>query len=438
LRIIYLQHFYTTLNMAGGTRCYELARRLAAAGHEVHVVTSRAGSGEMGRGRWLQRQEGGVHIHARPMHYADHVRLGRRLLSLSLFNWLTLMRTRRIAADIVLASSPPLSIVLAAVGIARTQGIPLLLEVRSPWPELPVEIGAWRSPLLIAGAKLVESVSYRSAAHIVTLSGGMKESIMQRGVSPQKITVIPSGYDPAQFEGHAAGRPFARRFIPDLSDEQPLIVYTGTFDLLHSVGYILDLAAATHRLCPDARFLLVGSGTQLARLTRQARRSGALRSYLWIEKPIPKRDIPRLLSAATLTLSTVMPRRALWNNAASKFPETLAAGKPIAINYQGWQAELLEKTGAGIVLPHQDAQQAAKLLVAFMSDPDRLRKAAAAARAVARRHFNYDDLALDLEAALARTLHSPYRGTNPPDRETITNAANKRSPYGSKTNLRRK
>ena len=40
MRIIYLHQYFVTPAMAGGSRSYEMARRLAARGHEVHVVTT--------------------------------------------------------------------------------------------------------------------------------------------------------------------------------------------------------------------------------------------------------------------------------------------------------------------------------------------------------------------------------------------------------------
>ena len=40
MKIIYLHQYFTTPSMHGGTRSYELARRLVGMGHEVHMVTS--------------------------------------------------------------------------------------------------------------------------------------------------------------------------------------------------------------------------------------------------------------------------------------------------------------------------------------------------------------------------------------------------------------
>jgi len=40
MRIIYLHQYFNTPNMYGGTRSFEMARRLVAAGHEVHMITT--------------------------------------------------------------------------------------------------------------------------------------------------------------------------------------------------------------------------------------------------------------------------------------------------------------------------------------------------------------------------------------------------------------
>ena len=40
MRVVYLHQYFVTPEMAGGARSYEMARRLVADGHEVHMVTS--------------------------------------------------------------------------------------------------------------------------------------------------------------------------------------------------------------------------------------------------------------------------------------------------------------------------------------------------------------------------------------------------------------
>ena len=40
MKIIYIHQYFNTPRMTGGTRSFEMARRLVAMGHEVHIVTS--------------------------------------------------------------------------------------------------------------------------------------------------------------------------------------------------------------------------------------------------------------------------------------------------------------------------------------------------------------------------------------------------------------
>ena len=50
LRILYLHQYFNLPSDAGGTRSYEMARRLVASGHRVDVVTTRRDEGA--RRRW--------------------------------------------------------------------------------------------------------------------------------------------------------------------------------------------------------------------------------------------------------------------------------------------------------------------------------------------------------------------------------------------------
>ena len=77
-----------------------------------------------------------------------------------------------------------------------------------------------------------------------------------------------------------------------------------------------------------------------------------------------------------------------------------AAGKPVAINYGGWQAELIQTHAAGIVLPPDDPAQAAHALAELAHDAPRLQQAGAAARHLAQTEFDRDTMAHKLEEVL--------------------------------------
>ena len=45
------------------------------------------------------------------------------------------------------------------------------------------------------------------------------------------------------------------------------------------------------------------------------------------------------------------------NNSANKFFDGLASGKPIMINYGGWQSKLIKKNNAGFTIPNNNREE---------------------------------------------------------------------------------
>ena len=120
---------------------------------------------------------------------------------------------------------------------------------------------------------------------------------------------------------------------------------------------------------------------------------------------MPKREIPYVLSATNITTSLFINMKETWINSANKFFDSLAAGKPIAINYDGWQADMLRRTGAGLVLDPVNIDKSAKMLLQAIKDKAWLEKSSLAAKKLAREEFSRDMLAQKLEAVLRNAVN---------------------------------
>jgi hypothetical protein len=113
MRITYLHQYFNTPDMPGGTRSYEMARRLVGMGHEVNMVTSWR---ELdGRTQWFKTEESGINIHWIPIQYSNHMSYGERIRSFLTFAWKSALKLASLDADIVFATSTPLTIALPAV-----------------------------------------------------------------------------------------------------------------------------------------------------------------------------------------------------------------------------------------------------------------------------------------------------------------------------------
>jgi len=403
VRIIYLHQYFNTPQDAGGTRSYEMARRLVASGHDVDMVTSTRTSSEGGFRGWRQTEEAGIRVHWLYVHYSNAMSYAERIRAFLKFAGMSALKAASLEGDVVFATSTPLTIALPAIYAARRQKIPMVFEVRDLWPELPIAVGALRGRILIAAARWLERFAYRNSAHIVALSPGMKDGIVRTGYPEDRVRVIPNSADLELFDVPAtAGQAFRDQF--DWLQDRPLVVYTGALGLINGVGYLARLAAAVERLAPQVRFLVLGEGKEEQTVRNIAKKMGVLGRNFFMLPPIPKVEMPKVLSAANLATSLFIDLPEMWANSANKFFDALASGTPVAINYRGWQADLIKQTGAGIVLDAQDIEAAANRIVQALRDQTWLERAGAAARKLAEERFSRDLLAGQLETVLQKAI----------------------------------
>jgi len=411
MRVLYLMQYFVPPNGAWSTRSYEFARELIARGHEVTVITSNGMLPNeykaLKQTTWAEIS--GVPCVVIPVPYATGMPFLQRVKGYLRFTASAFKAIAQQPADLVFASSSPLPIAIPGIWAKVWHRIPLVFEVRDLWPEMPIALGQLRNPILKFLARLLEKVVYHLSSQIIALSPDMAASIEQRGVSLERIVTIPNLADTRAFNVPEAEGDRVRQGLA-IDGNSPLVVYAGSFGLVHEVSYLVDVAAYMSTLLPEAKFVLVGNGVNRERLIEQARKLGILNRGLRILDPVARTELPPLLAASTLVTSLVIPLKPAWKNSANKFFDALAAGKPIAINYGGWQADLIEETGAGIVMPPGNPEKGAEVLAEFISDQVSLEQASKAARQLAER-FSRDVAAGRFVSVLEQVANSRTRNS---------------------------
>lgn len=394
--------------MSGGTRSLEMARRLVAMGHQVDLVTSENEPPPDAPRAWRVTDEEGIRVHWYPVAYSNNMGYAERIRSFFGFAWKSARRAASIPADVIFATSTPLTVAIPGAYAAWRQGIPMVFEVRDLWPDMPIAMGALKSRPSIAAARALERFAYRRSCHIVALSPEMMQGVVRAGVPEDRVTVIPNGCDLDLFPGEDADARAFRESLPWLGD-RPLVVYTGAIAVLNGLSYLVDLARETLQLDPDIRFLLVGTGNDASRLREAAERAGVLGVNLFFHEPVSKDRIPGVLAASAIATSTVVDVPGVSANSANKFFDSLAAGRPIAINHGGWLADLLLENDCGLVLPPHDMATAARQMVDAVRNETWLREAGRRARGVAEARFDRNHLASTLESVLLNAASAKHR-----------------------------
>lgn len=385
MRILFLDQHFATPRHATSTFPFVMTRELVRRGHAVEVLTTDQ-SGR--RGGWYCTEEDGLRIHWCPVPYSNRMGYGRRLIAFSRFGARAAAYGKKFPPfDVVYACSTPLTIALPGVALARRYRAPMIFEVRDLWPEVPIALGALTTPWAIWAARVLERFAYRNASYVVARSPMMADGVAASGYPRERIRVVPNACDFARFQvPDSWGREF--RAENDWLGERPLVLYAGTFGLVNDCRYIVRLAHAVRPLLPEARFLLVGQGREAELVEQAARELGVLNEVLFLRPPVPKEEVPRLFSAADVVMSTVRDVPALHANCANKFFDALAAGRAVAINHEGWLADLIREHDCGLVLPAADISQAARRTAAALKDRDRLREAGRRALRLGKSRFD--------------------------------------------------
>jgi len=407
MKIIYLHQYFATPESNAGTRSYEMAKRLVANGHSVTFVTSSAFLSEnysLQKG-WNKIEIDGVSLNVLHLAYSNKDSFLKRIFKFIQFSYLSTIKALTLQSDVIFATSTPLTIAIPGLIYSKLKRVPLVFEVRDLWPELPVAVGAIKNPFLIRLATELEKYTYKNSKRLVGLSPGMCDGIIKHGINSDHVTLATNSCDTALFD---VGKEIGQIYIEDnlkFLNGRKLVVYTGTFGLINDVGYLPDLAKAVGSISPEICFVAVGDGMEKGKVINKARELGVLDKNLYFLDPVPKIEIVKLLSAANLSLSLFGPVKEMWHNSANKLFDALASGTPIAINYGGWQEDIIRENKCGLVLDRKNHQETAKLLVEFLMNDEEYSNAEFSSKDLAYNKFSRDIMALRIENALLEAVY---------------------------------
>ena len=400
--IIYLHQYFVPPDGPGGTRSYEMAKRLVNFGFEVDLITSSAYfPTHYGINKSIEYREiDGIKLHIIKSDYSNKLSYFSRMTRFFDFAWQSsLLAVKLNKPDVIFATSTPLTIAIPAIVAKMYHSRPMVFEVRDLWPEVPISMGALRNPILRSAARLLERVAYHSAKHIVALSPGMKAGVVKVGIDPNRVTVIPNSSDIQNFQRiESEDHPLINE-IRSLNFKH-LIVYTGTIGKANEVEYVVKLAAAVREHTRSIGFVIIGDGSEKEKVEAAARALTVLGDNLFMYPPIKKSLMPALYRLSTFNIATFKDIPELRHNSANKFFDSLAAGRPIIINYTGWQADLLAESGAGAAISPNDFEEAARQVVALFQNTESIKHMEKNALDLAHKEFNRDDLAKRLHGIL--------------------------------------
>lgn len=390
MKIIYLHQYFKLPNENGGTRSFDLANSFVKQGLNVEVVTTSSEQKDFVAGkRWRKENVSGIIVHYLYLPYDNSFSFTKRAWVFFLFLWYSSIKLLKLKGDVVLATSTPLTIGIPALLKKIFHGTPYIFEVRDVWPEAVIAIGAIKNKILIRLLYQLEKIIYRNASSIVPLSVDMKKSIDRRYPQfvPKTGIVIPNISEIGRFQSTIERINLKDRlgFAPRFS-----VLYAGTFGKVNGIHKIVELAEKTLKVDQELVFILVGSGAEKKAVISLASQKGLLNKNIFVFDAITKDELPNWYNSVSMGSSFVIDIKELWANSANKFFDTLAANKPILINHEGWQADVIREQEAGYVLPPKITNTVATEFVLYTQDDKLIEQQGKNALKLAEKEYSLD------------------------------------------------
>jgi glycosyltransferase involved in cell wall biosynthesis len=389
MRILYIHQFFATRESSLGLiRSYEFSRRWIAEEHDVTMVTSASRlPRDFSSSVFTHADVDGIDVRSVRVAYDNAMGAARRILSFLAFavgaTWLALRAPR---PDVVYATSTPLTVAIPALVVSRMRRCPLVFEVRDLWPEAAIQMGVFsRSGPLSRLAKALERAAYGRSSAVVALSPGMAQGVLDEGVRPEHVHVVPNCSDLDLF---APGEKDADLVALWGLGDRFVVGYTGAVGPTNAVEDSLPEAARIleERGRDDIVFVVVGDGKSLPALRERIDEQGL--ANIVVAGPMPKSDIPRVTRTADVLLTLFADVPILATNSPNKFFDGLASGRPMIVNSPGWTRDIVVDEECGLYVPPGDGAALADAIERLADEPELVRSMGERARHVAEERFD--------------------------------------------------
>ncbi len=360
MHIGYFAHWFYPETGALAGRAHELGRFWLSAGCKVSVLTAmpnhpegRIRDGYRGK-RAMVEQVDGITVYRKWLiPSAKRTAAGTALNhgSLALHAIAAAVFDRVPSPDIWIASSPPLLTAAAGAPIARLQGVPFIFEVRDLWPDYFVEMGVLTNRWILGSLYRLEAALYRNAGAVVTVAESARMRIIRKKhIEADKVFAIPNGVDLSKFQASEDLRTSKRAEL-GLRDKF-VVTYIGNHGLGQGLPSVAQAASILRDRSRDIHFLFVGDGAERDAVVRKT--AELTLSNVTLLRTCPREEVPAFYQASDVCIVPLADIPSFRDTIPSKIFEIMGSGRPLIGALAGEGAELIERSGAGLVVPPEN------------------------------------------------------------------------------------
>ena len=386
MKVLMVSWEYPPVVIGGlGRHVHHLSTALAAAGHEVVVLSRRPSGTDPSTHPSSDEMNEDVRVVAAAQDPHEFT-FGKDMMAWTLAMGHAMVRTglslkkkrsgRPWRPDVVHAHD--WLVAHPAVALSEFYDVPMVSTIHA------TEAGrhsGWVSGSLSRQVHAVESWLVRESDSLITCSASMRDEITELfGPGLAEVTVIRNGIDAARW-------PFAERRHHGVAGGPPELLFVGRLEYEKGVHDAIAALPRIRRAHPGATLTIAGDGTQQDWLVEQARKHRVLKATRFVGRL----DHAELLAALHRADAAVLPSH--YEPFGLVALEAAAAGTPLVTSNIGGLGEAVINGETGMSCPPRDVAQLAEAVGAVLDDPAAAQRRARAARERLTSDFDWHTVA---------------------------------------------
>jgi len=410
MRILMMAGNYAPEKTASAPLTTDFCRYLRASGHSVSVVTTfphypqwKIWKGYSGR-FYAKETIDGIPVYRILNYIPEHPTSLKRVLYYGSFGMEALLPAFASGRpDLIVCVTPPLELALSAYLLTLAWRVPYVLWIKDLVPDVAIQLGMLKNRMLINLAAGLEQFAYAHAVKLVVICDSFAENISRKGVSTNKVAVVPQWADIEMIRPEISGASF--RLRNQIESSSFVVLHAGNIGEKQRLELLIHAAKRLeeHR---EIQLVIVGDGARKGAVVAEAKRLKSsnvrflpLQPEEQFAEMLASSDVLALHQDSDLT-DAVIP---------SKLLTYMASGKPIVATARPESAtgRTISSSGCGVTVEPGNTTELSAAIFKLFRDKELRARCGSSGRNFVCENFARMDVLSRLESLLYESAGIP-------------------------------
>lgn len=356
MKLLFLSDNFPPESNAPASRTYEHCKEWVKEGVEVTVITCNPnfpyGKVYDGYKNKLYQSEviDGIKVIRVWSYMAENKGALKRILDYISYAFSAIIAGFFVKTDLIVATSPQLFTALAGCVLSKIRRKPWVFELRDLWPEGIKDTGAIKNKKILDFLVKFELCLYRKSDLIITVTKGLKENLVSRGIEASKIEIVTNGANLELFQPKDKNQ----KILHQLGLEDKFIFgYIGTHGLAHGLEFIVECLSEIKD--EHIHFLFIGTGAKKTAVVDLAEKL-QLNNVTFLD-PVAKNEVADYISVIDVAMIPLTKTDIHASLIPSKIFESASMLKPILLGVEGEAKDIVSRHHAGLVFEPENKNE---------------------------------------------------------------------------------